>query len=131
MLGDQPTGQSRRQQSLARRNASDPLHQAVWWVRLQEKPGGRPFADVNKSAMLGIAWLRRRFRPFLVPILLVCNVPALFAITAVTSLGNVLLPFLFAFGNLGREMALGRAVSGMTSRPLYRGAAVSRTGEPW
>ncbi len=83
------------------------------------------------STMLGIAWLRRRFRPFLVPILLVCSVPALFAITAVTSLGNVLLPFLFAFGILGREMALGRAVSGMTSRPLYRGAAVSRTGEPW
>jgi hypothetical protein len=68
------------------------------------------------STMLGIAWLRCRLRPLLVSIFLVSSVPMLFAVTEVTSLGNVLLPFLFAFGILGRDIALGRnsAVSAPT-----------------
>jgi hypothetical protein len=58
-----------------------------------------------------------------VPILLVSSVPFAFAITEVTSLGNVLLPYLFAFGLLGREMALGRTAS-IAGRPPKASHAV-------
>jgi hypothetical protein len=75
------------------------------------------------STLLGIAWLTRRFRPLLVPILLVSSVPFAFAITEVTSLGNVLLLYLFAFGLLGREMALGRTAS-IAGRPPKASHAV-------
>jgi hypothetical protein len=63
------------------------------------------------------------FRPLLVPILLLSSVPFAFTITEVTSLGNVLLPYLFAFGLLGREMALGRTAS-IAGRPPKASHAV-------
>lgn len=57
------------------------------------------------STLLGIALLRQRFRPRAVPWLLVAYLPFAIAITYVTSLGNVGLLVLLAFGLLGRRIA--------------------------
>jgi hypothetical protein len=59
------------------------------------------------SSLLGIALLRRGFRPRATAWLLTLTLPLLFVISEVTSLGNVILPVAFAFGIVGRR--LGRA----------------------
>ena len=56
------------------------------------------------STLLGIALLRRRMRPSAPAWLLALTIPALVAISMVTSLGNVVLPIAFAFGILGRRI---------------------------
>lgn len=68
------------------------------------------------SALLGFALLRRGFRPRLAPVLLLSQLPALFLIVQVTSLGNVALPLYFAFGILGRRIWVGRS-QGWAARP--------------
>jgi hypothetical protein len=57
------------------------------------------------SSLLGIAWLRNGFRPRTPAWLLTVMFPAAFLITEVTSMGNVALPVMFAFGILGRRLA--------------------------
>jgi hypothetical protein len=56
------------------------------------------------STLLGIALLRRGMHPTIAAWLLALTVPSLVAISMVTSLGNVTLPIMFAFGILGRRM---------------------------
>jgi hypothetical protein len=58
------------------------------------------------STLLGIALLRRGFRPLAPAWLLTLTIPALVAISMVTSLGNVALPIAFAFGILGRRIGV-------------------------
>jgi len=57
------------------------------------------------STLLGIALLRRRMRPTVAGWLLALAIPSLIAISMVTSLGNAVLPIMFAFGILGRRIA--------------------------
>lgn len=57
------------------------------------------------STLLGIALLRRGMRPALPAWLLALSIPSLVVISMVTSLGNVVLPIMFAFGILGRRLA--------------------------
>ena len=57
------------------------------------------------STLLGIALLRRGMRPALPAWLLTLAIPSLLVISEVTSLGNVALPIMFAFGILGRRIA--------------------------
>jgi hypothetical protein len=52
------------------------------------------------ATVLGVALLRRGARPRLAAVLLLLNIPALFAITMVTSLGNADLPTMFAIAML-------------------------------
>ena len=59
---------------------------------------------ITGSTFLGIVLLRRG-APRLPAWLLVAAVPGLFVISAVTSLGSVVLPIAFAFGILGRRIA--------------------------
>lgn len=56
------------------------------------------------SSFLGVVLLFRR-APRLPAVLLALAVPAMVAIPMVTSLGNVVLPIVFAFGVLGRRIA--------------------------
>lgn len=57
------------------------------------------------STMLGIALLRDGFHPRAPAVLLTIVIPALIAITMVTSQGSAALPIAFAFGILGRQIA--------------------------
>jgi hypothetical protein len=57
------------------------------------------------STLLGIALLRRGMRPALPAWLLTLAIPSLIVVSSVTSLGNVALPIMFAFGILGRRIA--------------------------
>jgi hypothetical protein len=57
------------------------------------------------STLLGIALLRRGMRPALPAWLLTLAIPSLIVVSMVTSLGNVALPIMFAFGILGRRIA--------------------------
>jgi hypothetical protein len=57
------------------------------------------------STLLGIALLRRGLRPIAPALLLTLTIPALVLISMVTSLGNVTLPIMFAFGILGHRIA--------------------------
>jgi hypothetical protein len=57
------------------------------------------------STLLGIALLRRGMRPALSAWLLTLAIPSLVVVSSVTSLGNVALPIMFAFGILGRRIA--------------------------
>lgn len=57
------------------------------------------------STALGVTLLVRRDRPVLPWALLALSLPLAFGVLTVTSLGNVLLPVLFAFGLLGRRAA--------------------------
>ena len=59
------------------------------------------------STFLGVVLLRRGLR--LPAWLLTLAFPLVFVISAVTSLGNVALPIAFAFGILGRRIALAEA----------------------
>lgn len=68
------------------------------------------------STLLGIALLRRGIRPKLPALLLALAIPGLVAISTVTSLGNVVLPIAFAFGLLGRRIAVAEGQpSGVTA----------------
>ena len=58
------------------------------------------------STLLGATLLAKRFRPTLPAVLLALMIPAALAITEVTSLGSAALPVMFAFGILGRRIAL-------------------------
>lgn len=73
------------------------------------------------STVLGIALLRNRFRPILPALLLALAVPLAFAILQVTSLGSAVLPVMFAFAVLGRQLASedaeARAFTGAPARP--------------
>jgi len=55
------------------------------------------------STVLGVTLLVKRHRPTLPAVLLALALPGVFAISMVTSLGNVVLPVAFAFGILGRR----------------------------
>lgn len=57
------------------------------------------------STALGVALLVRRARPLLPALLLALSLPLAVAILQVTSMGNAVLPILFAFGLLGRDVA--------------------------
>lgn len=73
------------------------------------------------STALGISLLALRFRPRLPALLLAAAIPLAFAVLQVTSLGNAVLPVMFAFGLLGRGLASpGPAESGnptVSARP--------------
>jgi hypothetical protein len=56
------------------------------------------------STVLGIALLRRGFRPRLSAWLLTLTLPGLFLITMVTSMGSITLPIAFAFAVAGRRL---------------------------
>jgi len=62
------------------------------------------FLTLIGSSLLGIALLRRGVRPKLAAWLLTLTFPLALVIPEVTSLGNVLLPVLFAFGLYGRSL---------------------------
>lgn len=68
--------------------------------------------SVIGSTCLGIALLRRGFRPRVVSVLLVLAVPSFLLVSEITSLGNVFLPAAFAFGILGRRLARDPAAGG-------------------
>jgi hypothetical protein len=68
------------------------------------------------STLLGIALLRRGMRPALPAWLLAVAIPSLVVISMVTSLGNVALPIMFAFGILGRRIASERTPSPSPAR---------------
>lgn len=57
------------------------------------------------STVLGVALLRRGFRPRSTAWLLTVAFPGAILIPAVTSLGNIVLPIAFAFGIAGRQLA--------------------------
>jgi len=58
------------------------------------------------STMLGISWWRHGFRPRTPAVLLALTIPELVVIIQVTSQGSVALPVMFAFGILGRRLAI-------------------------
>lgn len=60
------------------------------------------------TTVLGVTLLVKRFRPRSAAILLAVTLPAVFLITAVTSMGNIVLPIAFAFALIGREVTAGR-----------------------
>lgn len=66
---------------------------------------GLPLMVLGATA-LGIILLRKRVRPLLAPVLLAATIPLAVVIAQVTSMGNLLLPVMFAFGILGRHLAL-------------------------
>jgi hypothetical protein len=70
------------------------------------------------STLLGIALLRRGMRPALPAWLLTLAIPSLIVISEVTSLGNVALPVMFAFGILGRRIAAEAAQSSEVAIPV-------------
>ncbi len=59
------------------------------------------------SSVLGVLLLRRRFRPTSAAWLLTLSFPMLFLITLFTSLGNVMLPFIWAWAIVGRRISCG------------------------
>jgi hypothetical protein len=70
------------------------------------------------STLLGIALLRRGLRPIAPALLLTLAIPALIAISMVTSLGNATLPIMFAFGILGHRIAADEAPSSLVEEPV-------------
>jgi hypothetical protein len=61
------------------------------------------------SSLLGIALLRRGFRPRATAWLLALTFPLAFVIEMVTSMGSLALPVAFAFGIAGRRLAAGQS----------------------
>ena len=57
------------------------------------------------STVLGTTLLIKGFRPRLPAVLLAVTLPGAFVISMFTSMGNITLPILFAFGILGREIS--------------------------
>jgi hypothetical protein len=70
------------------------------------------------STLLGIALLRRGMRPTAPAWLLTLAVPGLVVISMVTSLGNVALPIMFAFGILGRRIAAETTQPSVVAEPV-------------
>jgi hypothetical protein len=64
------------------------------------------------STVLGITLLVRGSSPRLPALLLALVIPLAWLILQATSLGNAVLPVMFAFGILGRRLASGSAVAG-------------------
>jgi hypothetical protein len=64
------------------------------------------------STVLGITLLVRGSAPRLPALLLALVIPLAWLILLATSLGNAVLPVMFAFGILGRRLASGSAVAG-------------------
>jgi hypothetical protein len=60
---------------------------------------------VLSSTVLGVVLLVKRFQPRTPAVLLALTLPGLVVISMFTSLGNITLPILFAFGILGRRIA--------------------------
>jgi hypothetical protein len=56
------------------------------------------------SSLLGVALLRRGFRPRASAWLLTLTFPLMFVISAITSMGSIALPVAFAFGIAGRRL---------------------------
>ena len=71
------------------------------------------------STLLGIALLRRGMRPALPAWLLTLAIPSLIVVSTVTSLGNVALPIMFAFGILGRRIAAEDSQSSLVAAPVH------------
>ncbi len=65
--------------------------------------------SVIGSTMLGISLLRTSFRPQSSAWLLALTIPCLVIVLQVTSMGSVALPWMFAFGILGRHLATEQA----------------------
>jgi hypothetical protein len=63
------------------------------------------------STVLGITLLVRGSAPRLPALLLALSIPLAWLILQATSLGNAVLPVMFAFGILGRRLASGSAVA--------------------
>ena len=63
------------------------------------------------STVLGITLLVRGSAPRLPALLLALVIPLAWLILQATSLGNAVLPMMFAFGILGRRLASGSAVA--------------------
>jgi hypothetical protein len=61
------------------------------------------------STMLGVTLLVKRLRPTLPALLLTLVIPLAAGILQLTSLGNIALPVMFAFGLLGRRIARSEA----------------------
>lgn len=57
------------------------------------------------STALGVTLLAKKFRPALAAVLLAAMIPLDVAIAQVTSMGSLLLPVMFAFAILGRNLA--------------------------
>jgi len=57
------------------------------------------------STMLGIALLRNGFRPRATSWLLTLNIPLAIVILQITSMGSAILPIMFAFAIIGRQIA--------------------------
>jgi hypothetical protein len=76
------------------------------------------------STLLGIALLRRGFRPRASAWLLALTFPLSFGILQVTSMGSAALPVMFAFGIAGRRLAAVDQEAGAESRedrPVHSG----------
>lgn len=58
------------------------------------------------TTVLGATLLAKGYRPRLAAVLLALALPGAFAITTFTSMGNVVLPIAFAFGIVGRRVAM-------------------------
>jgi len=68
---------------------------------------------------LGIALLRRRFRPLVTAVLLALIVPSVFAVSSLMSLGSAFIPMLLAWGFAGRSLA----AAGAPARAIEADAA--------
>jgi hypothetical protein len=63
------------------------------------------------STVLGITLLVRGSAPRLPALLLALAIPLAWVILLATSLGNAVLPVMFAFGILGRRLATGSVIA--------------------
>jgi len=79
------------------------------------------------STMLGCSLLRREFRPRGAAWLLALSLPFGLVITEVTSMGNVSLTAVFAFGLIGRRLALNPAYAEQIAAPVPDGAVPDPT----
>ncbi len=70
------------------------------------------------STALGITLLVKRFRPTAPALLLALTIPLALGILQVTSMGSAALPVMFAFGLLGRRLALVEVASGRDAEPV-------------
>lgn len=77
------------------------------------------------SSVVGILLLRRHFRPTSAAWLLTVSFPLLFVITLFTSLGNALLPLIWAWAIIGRRISRG-SFEGSTVSPSEVNSRVGR-----
>ena len=78
------------------------------------------------STVLGITLLVRGSAPRLPALLLALVIPLAWLILLATSLGNAVLPVMFAFGILGRRLAAGSAVADLRQPRPQRANGVCR-----